>query len=57
MIESPITTRDENYFDKTHYTVTVARKIAHRIAREEVSTADDPNFIRYCNRMRAYAIR
>ena len=53
MIESPITTRDENYFDKTHYSVTVAKKIAHWIAREGVSQADNPNFNRYCNPMTA----
>ena len=53
MIESPITTRDENYFDEIHYTVTVAKEIARWIAREEVSTADNPNFNRYCNRMTA----
>jgi hypothetical protein len=53
MIESPITTRDENYFDNIHYTVGVANDIAQWIAQEAVSEADNPNFNRYCNRMTA----
>ena len=53
MIESPITIRDENYFDQTHYTVEVAKKISHWIAQEAVSQADNPNYNRYCNRMTA----
>ena len=53
MIESPITTRDENYVDKTQYTVAVARDIAQGIAREAVSTINNPNYIRYCDPMRA----
>jgi hypothetical protein len=53
MIESPITTRDENYFDQIHYTVAVAKEISHWIAQEAVSEADNPNFNRYCNRLTA----
>jgi hypothetical protein len=53
MIESPITTRDENYVDKTHYTVAVARDIAQGIAREADSTINNPNYIRYGDPMRA----
>jgi hypothetical protein len=53
MIESPITTRDENYFDQIHYTVAVAKEISRWIAQESISQADNPNFNRYCNRMTA----
>jgi hypothetical protein len=53
MIESPITTRDENYFDEIHYTVTVAKEIAQGIAREAASTTNNPNYIRYCDPLRA----
>ena len=53
MIESPMTTRDENYFDKIHYTVAVAREIAQEISRKAVSRTNTPNYIRYCDPMRA----
>ena len=49
MIKSPITTKDENYFDHIHFTVPIAKEIAHAIAREVVSQAISPNYIRYCN--------
>jgi hypothetical protein len=53
MIESPITTRDENYVDKTHYTAAVAKDIAQGLAREADSTINNPNYIRYGDPMRA----
>ena len=53
MIKSPITTKDENYFDQAHYTVAVAKEISHWIAKEVVMEAGNPNFNRYCNRMTA----
>ncbi len=33
MIPSPITKRDENYWDTLHYTVDIADKLVHLIAR------------------------
>jgi len=53
MIESLITTRDENYVDKTQYTVAVARDIAQGIVREATSENNNPNYIRYCDSVRA----
>jgi hypothetical protein len=53
MIESPITKRDENFYDQTHYTVAVAKEISHWIAQEAVSEADNPNINRSCNRLTA----
>ena len=49
MIESPITTRDENYVDRTHYTVAVAQEIARLMAKGAFSQVDGPQFNRYCN--------
>ena len=49
MIKSPITTKDENYFDHIHYTVPIAKEMTRAIAREVVSQANSPNYIRYCN--------
>ena len=53
MIESPITKRDENFYDQTHYTVAVAKEISRWIAQEAVSQAENANFNRYCTRMAA----
>jgi hypothetical protein len=51
MIESPITTRDENFLDQIHYTVPVARKIARLLAKGAFSRADGPLFNRFCSNL------
>jgi hypothetical protein len=51
MIESPITTRDENFLDQIHYRVPVAQEIARLIAAGAFSQVDGPNFYRYCSDM------
>ena len=51
MIESPITTRDENFLDKIHYTVPVAQTIARSIALGAFSDSEGPNFNRFCSKL------
>ena len=51
MIESPITTRDENFLDKIHYTVPVAQTIARSIALGAFSESEGPNFNRFCSKL------
>lgn len=46
MIESPITTRDANYWDHKHYTLRVAETLPALIARGALTEDDDPNFVR-----------
>ncbi len=50
MIESPLTTRDENYLDGLHYTAAAATLIARSIATGVFSQAEDPDFVRGCPR-------
>ncbi len=49
MIKSPITTKDENFLDQTHYTVPIAQEMARAIAREVFTLSSSPNYFRYCN--------
>lgn len=48
MIKSPITTEDENFFDRIHYTVAVARTIAQSMAAGAFSPAENDNVTRHC---------
>ena len=51
MIESPITTSDENFLDQIHYRVPVAQEIARLIAVGAFSKKEEPQFYRYCSDM------
>ncbi|MFZ0241430.1 MAG: hypothetical protein WAL90_07255 [Desulfobacterales bacterium] len=48
LIESPLTTADENFYDRIHYTVTVARTIAQSMAAGAFSRSENDNFTRFC---------
>ena len=49
MIESPLTTKDENFLDQIHYRVPVAQEIARLMAVGAFSQTDEPHFYRYCS--------
>ena len=51
MIESPFTTKDENFLDQIHYRVPVAQEIAHLMAVGAFSQTDEPQFYRYCSNL------
>jgi hypothetical protein len=50
MIESPITSRDENYLDGLHYTAGAATLIARSMAIGVFERTEDLNFVRVCPR-------
>ena len=41
-IRSPVTTRDENYWDRLHYRVPIATRIIDGLARALAAGKDDP---------------
>ena len=51
MIESSITTRDENFVDRTHYTVPIAQEIARSVALGTFSQTAGSNYKVHCSNL------